>query len=132
MLRAAFVHDMYGAAAEQLSPCVEVRWPSGRQGLGRGYWVGCVMQICNALHNRAFRCEHIAARPLPRGDVAVALRWSIAGTHRGTGVWGQPSERDLWLLAVSHYRIRGGLVVEDVTVFDEVAVLRQIAGGLGA
>jgi hypothetical protein len=131
-LRAAFVDDMYGDAAASLSPSVEVRWPSRRHGSGRGFWIGCMMQLANGLHDRAFRCEHVAARPLPHGDVAVALRWSLAGVHKGTGIWGEPSGRDIWLLAVSHYRLRGGLVVEDATVFDEVSVLRQIAGGLGA
>jgi hypothetical protein len=91
-----------------------------------------MMQLTNALHDRAFRCEHVAARPLPNGDFAVALRWSLAGRHGGTGVWGEPSGRDLWLLAVSHYRLRAGLVVEETTVFDEVSALRQIAGGFGA
>lgn len=132
MLRTGFVEDLYGEAAAQLSPCVEVRWPSNRRGFGRGYWIGCLMQLGNALHDRAFRCEHVAARPLPHGDIAVALRWSLAGRHKGTGVWGEPSDRELWLLGVSHYRLRAGLVIEDTTVFDEVAILRQIAGGLGA
>jgi hypothetical protein len=132
MLRTAFAEDLYGAAAEQLSPAVEVRWPSRRHGFGRGYWIGCAMQLANGLHDRAFRCEHVAARPLPHGDIAVAIRWSLAGMHKGGGVWGEPSGRELWLLAVSHYRIRAGLVVEETTVFDEVSMLRQIAGGLGA
>jgi hypothetical protein len=132
MLRAAFMDDMYGDAATRFSPAVEVRWPSRRRGFGRGYWIGCMMQLCNALHHRTFRCEHVAARPLPGGDIAVALRWSLAGTHSGTGVWGEASERDLWLLAVSHYRVRAGLVLEDATVFDEVSILRQAAGGFSA
>lgn len=132
MLRTAFVDDLYGEAAAKLSPCVEVRWPSRRHGFGRGFWVGCLMQLGNALHHRSFRCEHVAARPLPHGDIAVAIRWSLAGIHMGIGVWGEPSRREMWLLAVSHYRLRGGLIVEDATVFDEVSVLRQIAGGLGA
>jgi hypothetical protein len=132
MLRSALVDDLYGDAAAHLSPCVEVRWPSRRRGFGRGFWIGCLVQLGNALHDRAFRCEHVAARPLPNGDVAVALRWSLAGIHNGTGVWGEPSGRELWLLAVSHYRVRGELVIEDSTVFDEVSVLRQVAGGLGA
>jgi hypothetical protein len=46
-------------------------------------------------------------------------------------VWGAPSGHELWLLGVSHYRLRDGMIVEDMTVFDEVAVLRQILGGLG-
>ena len=132
MLRQALIEDLYGEAASGLSPCAEVRWPSRRLGHGRGFWIGCLMQLGNTLHDRALRCEHVAARPLPNGDIAVAVRWSLAGFHKGTGVWGEPSERELWLLAVSHYRIRAGLVVEDITVFDEVSVLRQIAGGLGA
>ena len=59
-------------------------------------------------------------------------RWSLAGRHRGDGLWGAASGREILIMAVSHYRLRGGSIVEDVTVFDELAVLRQIAGGLGA
>ncbi|WP_375396670.1 ester cyclase [uncultured Sphingomonas sp.] len=132
MLGQAFSADMYGEAAATLSPTAEIRWPSNRRGFGRGYWIGCVMQLTAMLHERTFRLEHVAARPLPHGDVAVALRWSLVGTHRGAGPWGPPSGRELLLMAVSHYRLRAGSIVEDTTVFDEVAAMRQIAGGLGA
>ena len=132
MLRKALIEDLYGEAAMSLSPSAEIRWPSRRHGYGRGFWIGCLMQLSTTLHDRAFRCEHVAARPLPNGDIAVALRWSLAGLHKGIGVWGEPSGRELLVLAVSHFRVRAGLVVEDITVFDEVSVLRQIAGGLGA
>ncbi len=132
MLRAAFGDDRYGEAACALSPAAEIRWPSGRHGLGRGYWIGCLLQLRAALHDVAWRLDHHAARPLPGGDVAVALRWQLAGRHGGAGVWGPPSGRDILIMAVSHYRLRGGAIIEDTTVFDEVAVLRQVAGGLGA
>lgn len=132
MLRLGFAEDLYGEAAKALSPAVELRWPSNRRGFGRGYWIGCMMQLTAMLHDRSFRLEHIAARPLPHGDVAVALRWSLAGRHGGVGPWGAPSGRELLLLGVSHYRLRDGVIVEDVTVFDEVAAMRQAAGGLGA
>ena len=132
MLATAFGDDLYGEAALAQSPAVELRWPSGRHGLGRGYWIGCLLQLRTALHDAAFRLDHFAARPLPDGDVAAALRWRLAGRHGGAGVWGAATRRDVLVLAVSHYRLRGGRIVEDVTVFDEVAVLRQVAGGLGA
>ena len=132
MLALAFREDLYGQAAQAFSPAAEVRWPSNRLGYGRGYWIGCAMQLSAMLHDRAYRLEHIAARPLPHGDIAVALRWSLAGYHRGLGVWGPASGREILLMAVSHYRLRAGKIVEDLTVFDEVAALRQIAGGLGA
>lgn len=132
MLAAAFRDQLYGNAALALSPAVELRWPSGRLGVGRGFWIGCLTQLGAALHEIAWRLGHVAARPLPGGDIAVALRWTLTGVHRGDGVWGVAAGREVLVMAVSHYRIRGGMIIEDTTVFDELAVLRQVAGGLGA
>lgn len=132
MLRLALRDDLYGEASKRLSPAAEIRWPTNRIGFGRGFWVGCLTQIRACLQRPSFTLDHIAARPLPGGDIAVALRWSLAGVHAGAGVWGPATGRDLLVMAISHYRLRGGAIIEDVTVFDELAVLRQISGGLGA
>lgn len=132
MLRSALRDDLYGEAAEALSVAAEIRWPSNRLGFGRGFWIGCATQLRSMLHDAALRIEHVAARPLPGDDIAVAIRWSITGIHRGAGLWGPATGREILIMAVSHYRLRAGRIVEDVTVFDELAVLRQIAGGLGA
>jgi hypothetical protein len=132
MLAAAWRDDRYGDAATALSPAAEIRWPTNRHGYGRGYWIGCMTQIRSVLHNVSWRLDHVAARPLPGDDIAVALRWSLAGTHNGAGLWGDATGRDVLIMAVSHYRIRGRLIIEDITLFDELAVLRQVCGGLGA
>lgn len=132
MLRRAFRDDLFGDAATAMSPAVELRWPTNRNGFGRGYWIGCCMQLKSAIHDVGLRIEHIAARPLPNNDIAVAIRWWLCGRHFGSGVWGKPTGRELLVLAISHYRLRQGEIVEDATVFDELAILRQVAGGLGA
>ena len=132
MLRAAWRDDLFGDAAAALSPACEVRWPGNRIGYGRGYWIGCLTQLRGALHDVAWRLEHVAARPLPGDDIAVALRWALTGVHGGNGIWGDATGRTLLVSAVSHYRLRGGAIMEDITVFDELAVLRQVCGGLGA
>jgi SnoaL-like polyketide cyclase len=132
MLRLAFLQDMLGEAAQSLSNTIEIRWPTQRIGYGRGYWIGCITQLRAMLHDCAFAVQHVAARPNLDGSVAVAIRWSLAGHHRGLGPWGPPSGREILVIGVSHYRVEQDLVTEDVTVFDELAVLRQIAGGLGA
>ncbi|QMW21884.1 nuclear transport factor 2 family protein [Sandaracinobacteroides saxicola] len=132
LLADAFRHDLYGDAAARLSPSAEIRWPSNRHGFGRGYWIGCATQLRGLLHAAAFQLQHIAARPLPAGDIAVALRWALTGHHRSPGLWGPATNREILILAVSHYRLRASSILEDITVFDELAILRQIAGGLGA
>ncbi|MGB3740133.1 MAG: ester cyclase [Pontixanthobacter sp.] len=132
MLKSAVQHDLYGDAAKSLSPSAEIRWPSNRRGWGRGYWIGCLTQIRAVLHRPAISIDHVAARPLPDDDIAVAVRWSLTGTHGAAGIWGEATGKELLIMAVSHYRIRSGLIVEDLTIFDELAVLRQVLGGLGA
>jgi hypothetical protein len=132
LLHAAWCEDLYGEAASQVSPSIEVVWPTGRYGWGRGAWVGCLMQLRAMLHRFELAIEHWAARPLPNDEIAVALRWSACGVHAGAGPWGPPSGREILLAGSSHYVLRGGRIVRDQTVFDELAVLRQVHGGLGA
>lgn len=131
-LTLAFQNSLFGDAIKHFSPAVEVSWPTSRHGFGGGYWIGCVMQICAALSNLLIKIDHWAARPLPNGDIAVAVRWTLTGHHTGSGVWGKPSGRTILMLNISHVRMRGDKILEDITVFDELAVLRQISGGLGA
>ena len=131
-LQSAFVDDQYGYAAQIASPSVELQWPSGRRLVGRGAWIACLMQLRTPLGEHTYVLDHWAARPRPDGDIAVALRWWLIGRHLYDGVWGQPTGRELVILGISHYRMRGGRLIEDFTVIDEVSVLRQAAGGLGA
>ena len=132
LLDAAWRADLYGEAAREVSPSIEVCWPTGRNGWGRGYWAGCLMQVRAQLHRFTMAIDHWAARPLPHGEVAVALRWSACGVHAGTGPWGPPTGREILVAGSSHYVLRNGRIVRDQTIFDELAVLRQVHGGLGA
>jgi len=131
-LRMALVEVQLGSAAQIASPSIEVQWPAGRRIYGRGAWIGCLMQLRAPLDDPLYALDHWAARPRPDGDIAVALRWWLIGRHAGDGVWGPPTSRQLVILAISHYRLRAGRIIEDFTVIDEVGVLRQAAGGLGA
>lgn len=77
----------------------------------------------------ALLLEHVAANPVsanPAAGTEVAARWWLAGRHAGTGLFGQPTGRDVLLLCISHLLVRDNTIVEEVTLFDEVAVWRQI------
>ena len=74
------------------------------------------------------RIEHIAEVPYLGEARDVAVRWSLAGWHEGEGAYGTPTAAPLLIMAVSHFRIMQGRVREEVTIWDDIAVLRQIAG----
>ena len=131
-LELAFNQDMFGEAAQIAALSMESWWPSGRHAYGRGGWIGCLIQLRAGLDNVRWVLDHWAARPLPDGEVAVALRWWLTGRHLSTGQWGEATGKEMLVLGISHYRQRGGQLIEDVTVYDELAILRQAKGGLGA
>ena len=58
--------------------------------------------------------------------VIVAVRWTLEGTTRPGGLLGEvPSGRPVSVMGMTHLRFAGALVVEEWTMFDEVAVLIQ-------
>lgn len=82
-----------------------------------------------ALGPRArLRIEHIAEVPYLGEARDVALRWSLAGWHEEAGAYGERTGAPILIMAVSHFRVIGRRVREEVTVWDDIAVLRQIAG----
>jgi predicted ester cyclase len=56
----------------------------------------------------------------------VSLRWSAVGTHRGFGVYGQPTGRQCRIWGINQYRISGGKVREEWMMFNEFDLLQQI------
>lgn len=70
--------------------------------------------------------DHVACIPYLGDAVDVAVRWSIAGTHAGDGLFGHASSAPVYILGASHWRVINGRIREEWTVFDELALLRQI------
>lgn len=88
------------------------------------WWAG----LRSTFEDRAIRIDHVAVNPVsadPADGQEVAARWWLAGRHAGTG-FGPATGRDLLLLAISHWHLVGGAIAEEVTLFDEVALWRQI------
>jgi len=57
----------------------------------------------------------------------VAVRWTLAGTHTGGRLWGAPTNAPILILGESHYKFdEQGKIIEEWTVFDELAILTQI------
>ena len=118
------------AKARSLSDFRLGAWvPSGRFLYGPDQIAEFAAPIRAAFGSRArLRIEHIAEVPYLGEARDVAVRWSLAGWHEGEGRYGTPTGAPLLIMAVSHFRVIGDRVREEVTIWDDIAVLRQIAG----
>ena len=81
-----------------------------------------------ALPDAVLRIEHIAEIPYLGEARDIAIRWSLAGHHTGSGRYGPPTNAPVLIMAVSHFRVIGNRIREEVTIWDDLAVMRQIAG----
>ena len=66
------------------------------------------------------------------GGEKIAVRWMMDGHHLGHGVLGAPTGHRLFVMGMSHFHLVDGKVVEEWTIYDELALLVQIKlGALG-
>ncbi len=82
--------------------------------------------LFEAIPDARFRLEHVADIPYMGEARDIAVRWSFAGHHTGSGLYGAPTGCPVYILGVSQWRVINGRIREDVTVWDDVAVRRQI------
>jgi predicted ester cyclase len=60
------------------------------------------------------------------GGVYVAARWTMVGDHTGSKLYGAPTNQSILILGESQFHILNGKIIEEWTVFDQLAVLAQI------
>ena len=62
----------------------------------------------------------------PGEGFLVAIRWSLDGTHRGNGRYGEPTGREANIWGITHWVIDHGRVTREWTMFNEFGVLMQL------
>lgn len=115
----------FGRVREAYSPAAHWQGPGGRRLFGWGEITGWFTALIGSFGDAQLIIQHVAAV-----DGMIAVRWELAGTHDGAALYGAPTGEAAYVLGVTHWRIDGGVIVDEVTVFDEVALLRQLEGGL--
>lgn len=122
-------HRRFGRVREIYSSAIRWEGPGARTLFGHGEVAGWLTALIGSFGDARFTVDHVASVTDDFGQ-DVALRWSMAGTHDGPALYGTPQGRQVYILGVTHWRIVGDQITEEVTIFDEIALLRQIEGGL--
>jgi predicted ester cyclase len=118
-------HRRFGRVREVYSPAAHWSGPGGRRLFGWGEIAGWFTALIGSFGDARIHIQHVAAV-----DDMIAVRWEMAGTHDGPALYGAATGEPVYILAVTHWRIAHAVIVDEVTVFDEVALMRQMEGGL--
>ncbi len=118
-------HRRFGMTRDAYSPAAHWRGPGGRRLFGWGEITGWFTALIGSCGDARISIQHVAAV-----DDVIAVRWELSGTHDGGALYGAATGEPIYILAVTHWRIAHSVIVDEVTVFDEVALMRQMEGGL--
>ncbi len=50
----------------------------------------------------------------------------MLGTHTGPGIYGKPTGKQIRIMGMSHHLVENGKFVQEWTLFDEFALLKQL------
>lgn len=101
--------------------------PAGTITYGLDRMQQVVEGIVNSIPDGKFSVHHLIVRQEEARPVRVALRWSYIGTHGGDGRYGKPSGQPLSVLAISHFELRDGKIINEWMLMDELAIHAQLA-----
>jgi predicted ester cyclase len=124
-------HRRFAAVRDLYHPNARLHLPGGRRLFGHGEAIGWLAALLGTFGGARLVVDHVAAQPVsndPADGTDIAWRWTLAGEHRGPALYGPATGRRTVILGVTHWRIMGGRIAAEWTVFDEIAVRRQLAG----
>lgn len=116
----------FAAVPQEYDRAVQVAYPGGHSGHGHGevdrFWMGLRASFPNA----KFVVEHVIGRDDPMMPPRAAVRWSLHGTHDGWGIFGTPTQKEVYVLGISHAEFGPWGLRREYTLFDEAIVWKQI------
>lgn len=88
------------------------------------------LRILASIPDGEMLVEHVCWSDETDG-IIVAIRWNLVGTSAPGGLLGDriPRGRPVFMMGISHFRLSGSRIVEEWTVFDEVAVMAMAYRG---
>lgn len=108
------------------APNMRFRGSTGRVYYGRGKYKSFILSILAMFPDLVHQIDDIYWMGNEQDGYLSSVRWSIVGTHRGAGIYGPPTGRQVYMWGISQQHIKDGQIVEEWMLFNEFAVMQQI------
>ena len=105
-----------------------VRWhgTSNREGYGRAEVRAMARGLLSSFPDLGMHVDEVYWMGNPEDGFAVSVRWTAIGTHRGHGIYGNPTGRRVHIWGMSQLYFSQGRIVEEWALFNEFDVLAQL------
>jgi predicted ester cyclase len=106
----------------------QVMWhgPRMRDLYGTGALTHQLIALLAMLPDASWTAHHICSVPSNERGRKFAVRWTLHGHHMGWGAMGAPTGKPVFVLGASHFHIVDGRIVEEFSLWDELAMRAQI------
>lgn len=99
---------------------------SARHLYGLGAFTGLVLSLLGSFPDAVMSVDHFYYMGNAEDGYKTMTRWSIQGVHNGNGPYGPPTGKPIYLMGISHHRVKDGKFLEEWTYFDEIALMKQL------
>ena len=117
---------MLSTVRQAYVPRMRFRGSTNRVYYGRGEYQSFILSIMAMFPDLALQVDDIYWMGNDQDGYLTSVRWSIIGAHRGFGIYGSPTGRQIKMWGISQHSIKNGRIVEEWMLFNEFAVLQQI------
>ena len=114
------------AVKEAYAPGVRFFGPTDRKLYSRGAYQNFVLSLLATFPDLSLQIDDLYWMGNDDEGYLTSLRWSVVGTHRGYGVYGQPTGRRVHLWGITQHVIQGGVIVQEWMLFNEFEVMQQL------
>ena len=122
----------FSAIAAEYDRAVRTEHPGSRGGWSRGFAEAEWMRLRSAFPSARFEVHHAIGREDAGQPNRAAVRWSLTGKHDGYGTFGAPTGAPVHVMGITHAEWGPWGLRREFTLFDEVAVWKQILLATGA
>ena len=122
----------FSVIPEAYDRAAELAYPGHVSGVGHAdadrFW----MQLHAAFPSANFTIEHQIGMEEALNAPRAAVRWSLHGAHSGWGMFGTPTQAEVYVMGITHAEFGPRGLRREWTLIDETAIWKQILLATGS
>lgn len=108
------------------APNVRVHSTTDREFYGIGAYKSFILSMLAMFPDAAVYIDDIYWMGNDLEGYRVSVRWSLVGSHRGHGIYGSPTGKQIYMWGLSQHTIKNSKIQEEWMLFNEFDVLQQL------